>query len=110
MSKIELLPCPFCGAAMMERHALWPSEGDTDSIIHAQPTDCPLTDFGLGTADEGVSVCAAWNRRSPDAVGELVEGLRLVRFSAAWHQFMPATKTLVDLLIAKHSPPVKTEG
>lgn len=60
----DLLPCPFCGGAMQPRHALWPSEGDTDGIIHASPTDCPMPEFSVHVADNGVSVAAAWNRRS----------------------------------------------
>ena len=60
----EMKPCPFCEAPMMERHALWPSDGDTDSIIHAAPTDCGMVDFSIGAADNGVSTRAAWNRRS----------------------------------------------
>lgn len=30
----ELKPCPFCGGKMQLRQALWPSDGDTDAIIH----------------------------------------------------------------------------
>jgi hypothetical protein len=60
----KLLPCPFCGGAMQPRDALWPSEGDTDGIIHASPTDCPLPEFSVHVADEGVSVAAAWNTRA----------------------------------------------
>lgn len=62
--KAKLLPCPFCGGAMQPRDALWPSEGDTDGIIHASPTDCPLPEFSVGIADEGVSVAEAWNKRA----------------------------------------------
>lgn len=61
----DLLPCPFCGSAMMLRDALWPSEGDTDGILHAAPTDCPLPEFSVSTADECASVAAAWNKRTP---------------------------------------------
>jgi len=60
----DLLPCPFCGKDMMLRSALWPSEGDTDSIIHAEPTECPMYDFCDGTADG--SIVGRWNSR-PDA-------------------------------------------
>lgn len=59
----ELLPCPFCGKAMMLRGALWPSEGDRDAVIHAEPTDCPLYDFSNDTFDE--SIVEVWNRRLP---------------------------------------------
>jgi hypothetical protein len=60
----ELLPCPFCGGQMMRREALWPSDGDTDGIIHACPTDCPLPEFNVGIADQCASVAAAWNHRA----------------------------------------------
>lgn len=60
----ELKPCPFCGDTMQPRHALWPSEGDSDGIIHTHPTECPADGFSIGTADEGESVAAAWNRRA----------------------------------------------
>lgn len=48
---------------MMFRQALWPSEGDTDSVIHADanPLNCPLPDFSNDTAD--LSVIEAWNTR-----------------------------------------------
>jgi len=60
---VELLPCPFCGGAMMFRKALWPSDGNTDAIIHAGPSVCGLAAFDVGTADE--SVIPIWNRRAP---------------------------------------------
>jgi hypothetical protein len=66
IEETALLPCPFCGGRMQRRDALWPSEGDTDAIIHAEPTDCPIEGaFSIGTADDCVSVAAAWNRRAP---------------------------------------------
>lgn len=63
MSEPALLACPFCGGQMMFRQALWPSEGDTDSVIHADanPLNCPLPDFSNDTAD--LSVIEAWNTR-----------------------------------------------
>jgi hypothetical protein len=61
---MELKPCPFCGDGARLRCALWPSEGDTDGITHANPTECPAEGFSIGTADDGVSVIAAWNRRA----------------------------------------------
>lgn len=64
----ELLPCPFCGGEMQLRCALWPSEGDTDAVIHNVPggTSCPIEGaFSIGTADEGKSVSEAWNQRVP---------------------------------------------
>lgn len=60
---VELLPCPFCGGVMMFRKALWPSDGNTDAIIHAGPSVCGLAAFDVGTADE--SVIPIWNRRAP---------------------------------------------
>lgn len=63
-----LLPCPFCGKAMMLRGALWPSEGDRDAIIHAEPTDCPLSHFSDDTFDE--SIIDRWNRRASRAADE----------------------------------------
>src|SRR5690606_12916901 len=55
----ELLPCPFCSKTMMLRSALWPSEGDADAIIHADPTDCPMLGFCDGSADG--SIIEKWN-------------------------------------------------
>ena len=57
----DLLPCPFCGGRVQPRWALWPSEGDTDAIIHAEPTDCPLVSFGDDTWDH--SIVEKWNTR-----------------------------------------------
>jgi hypothetical protein len=59
----ELLRCPFCGSAMQLRGALWPSEGDTASIIHSAPSDCAMKDFTLDKPDDE-SVIEAWNRRA----------------------------------------------
>lgn len=64
----ELLPCPFCGGEAQFRKALWPSDGNTDAIIHAAPSECGLSHFDIGTTDE--SVIAAWNRRTPPAAFE----------------------------------------
>lgn len=58
----ELLPCPFCGGTVQPRDALWPSEGDSDAVIHAEPTDCPMVQFSNDTADK--SVYARWNVRA----------------------------------------------
>lgn len=55
----ELKPCPFCSKTMMLRSALWPSEGDADAIIHADPTDCPMLGFCDGSADG--SIIEKWN-------------------------------------------------
>ncbi|WP_176056640.1 hypothetical protein [Brucella intermedia] len=55
----ELKPCPFCSKTMMLRSALWPSEGDADAIIHADPTDCPMLGFSDGSADGGI--IEKWN-------------------------------------------------
>ena len=60
----ELKPCPFCRKPMMLREALWPSEGDTDAIIHADKTDCPMFGFGDGSADG--SIVEKWNICSSD--------------------------------------------
>ena len=57
-----LKPCPFCGQAMQFRKALWPSDGCTDGINHAEPTECGMGCFDIGTTDEGV--IDAWNRRA----------------------------------------------
>ncbi len=62
----QLRECPFCGKALMLRGALWPSEGDTDAIIHAEPTDCPMYDFCDGTTDR--SIVERWNRRPTEAL------------------------------------------
>lgn len=55
----ELKPCKFCSKTMMLRSALWPSEGDADAIIHADPTDCPMLGFSDGSADG--SIIEKWN-------------------------------------------------
>lgn len=55
----ELKHCPFCSKTMMLRSALWPSEGDADAIIHADPTDCPMLGFSDGSADG--SIIEKWN-------------------------------------------------
>ena len=55
----ELRHCPFCSKTMMLRSALWPSEGDADAIIHADPTDCPMLGFSDGSADG--SIIEKWN-------------------------------------------------
>jgi hypothetical protein len=62
----KLLPCPFCGKAMQLRQALDVSDGGVDAVIHAEPTECGLY-FDIGTADQCVSVTAAWNTRAQAA-------------------------------------------
>ena len=57
----QLKPCPFCGGSVLFRAALWPSDGDTDGIIHAQPTSCPMVVFDNGKSDG--SLIAVWNKR-----------------------------------------------
>lgn len=59
---VALLPCPFCGGAMMFRKALWPSDGNVDAVIHAAPVECWLSDFYDMTTDE--SIIAKWNHRT----------------------------------------------
>ncbi len=54
-----LIPCPFCGGEVMRRDALWPSEGDRDAVIHAEPSDCPLRVFEDDTW--GGSLYGRWN-------------------------------------------------
>lgn len=61
-----LKPCPFCGEAVQHRFALHVSDGNTDDIIHAAPTDCGLQFFSVGSADHGATVAAAWNTRKHD--------------------------------------------
>lgn len=60
----ELKPCPFCRMPMQHRFALHVSDGNTDDIIHAEPTDCGLQFFSVNSADQGKTVVAAWNERS----------------------------------------------
>ena len=108
----ELLSCPFCGDAMRPRHALWPCEGDSDGIIHANPTECPAEGFSIGTADEGVSVAAAWNRRSPSRREVLEEAARVAdkhyqdsKKSAAYYKSLPKDdgsygQCLADMIVA----------
>jgi len=64
----ELKACPLCGGRMMFRKALWPSDGCTDAVIHAEPTDCGMVVFDTGTTDE--SVIAAWNTRKSEALAD----------------------------------------
>jgi hypothetical protein len=79
----ELLPCPFCGGRMQFRKALWPSEGDTDAVIHAEPTVCGLTDFSLGNWDE--TVLAAWNRRAtPEAPSDAWQPIETAPKDGTW--------------------------
>lgn len=72
MTEKQLAPCPFCGGKMMFRGALWPSEGDTEGVIHASPVECGFYEFNIGASDE--STIEAWNRRaaSPPAGAEVV--------------------------------------
>lgn len=75
MTISKLKTCPFCGGAMQLRYALWPSEGDTDAVIHAAPTECPIEGaFSVGTADDGVTVTEVWNRRAALAQPSAPEG------------------------------------
>jgi hypothetical protein len=60
----ELLPCPFCGGAVQPRHCLHREDGGSDAVIHVNPAHCGTGDFSIDTADHGVSVAAAWNRRA----------------------------------------------
>lgn len=68
-----LEPCPFCNKAMQYRAALFASDGCTDAVIHAEPTDCGLVQFDIGATDGGVSTIAAWNRRSGADRAAMVE-------------------------------------
>lgn len=78
----KLLPCPFCGGEVQHRFALWPSHGDTDAIIHAAPSECGAGVFSIGTADDGLSVGAAWNRRLPSEADAILR--ELVDTDRAW--------------------------
>lgn len=62
----SLLPCPFCGGAVKFRQALWPAEGDSDAVIHAASTDCPMAVFNNDTADQ--SIIERWNTRAERAL------------------------------------------
>ena len=78
MSDEGLKPCPFCNGEMQLRQALWPHDGDTDSIIHKDIQGgpdgcCGMSDFSIGTADEGQTVLQAWNRRTDIALSALRE-------------------------------------
>lgn len=87
-----LLPCPFCGGEMMERHALWASDGDVDAVIHKPfPITCGLIEFSINSCDQGVSTAAAWNARAsiatPDPLtAKLVEALQNIRALAQKRQ------------------------
>lgn len=105
-----LLPCPFCGKAMMLRGALWPSEGDRDAVIHAEPTDCPLYDFSNDTADE--SIIEVWNRRAAVSQEPAPVAWRY-RYNGQWYlsQSKGFAKQGFDLqpLFAAPVPPVVGE-
>jgi len=78
---IMLKACPWCRKAVQHRFALDVSDGGTDDIIHAAPTDCGMQYFSVGSADRGVTVAAAWNQRTPDSTlqahtDRLAEALR----------------------------------
>lgn len=76
----KLEPCPFCGGQMRFRKALWPSDGNVDAIIHAEPSKCGMESFSTYTTDE--SVIAAWNRR-PTPSPEAGEVMRLTQRAEA---------------------------
>lgn len=77
-STTNLKPCPFCGCEVMPRHALWASDGDVDSIIHAEPSpECGLGDFSVYSADGGKTVAVAWNRRVLEQAISLLCGVHL---------------------------------
>lgn len=63
---------------MQFRQALWPSEGDTDAVIHAYPTLCPMTNFSDGTADK--SIIERWNHRPDPAKQRLTATVSIMRF------------------------------
>jgi len=68
MTNQTLRECPFCDGPVQFRKALWPSDGNTDAVIHCGPSDdCGLVDFDIGTTDE--RVIAAWNRRAAAPAG-----------------------------------------
>lgn len=75
--ELKLRECPFCGGEMMFRAALWPSDGDSDGIIHKDVQGgpdgcCGVMSFSNGTSDR--QIIAAWNRRAPSPeVTALVE-------------------------------------
>ena len=77
---VELADCPFCGGAVMFRKALFVSDGCTDAIIHAAPTNCGLTDFTTYTTDE--SVITTWNTRVLASRAGVPDGFVLVRQEA----------------------------
>ena len=56
-----LKPCPFCQGTMQFRKALHISDGNTDAVIHAYPTQCGMVAFEDGTTDE--SIIDRWNVR-----------------------------------------------
>lgn len=78
--ELKLRECPFCGGEMMFRAALWPSDGDSDGIIHKDVQGgpdgcCGVMSFSNGTSDR--QIIAAWNRRAPSPeVTALVEAAR----------------------------------
>jgi hypothetical protein len=69
----SLLPCPFCQSAVQFRKALHICDGNTDAIIHAEPSNCGMAQFEDGSTDE--SIVAKWNTRSVNAVPDLIAAL-----------------------------------
>jgi hypothetical protein len=61
-TRAGLLACPWCNMQMMFRKALWSSDGNVDSIIHAAPTKCPMSVFEDGSTDE--TIIGKWNTRA----------------------------------------------
>lgn len=94
-----LKPCPFCQGEMMERWALWPSDGDSDAIIHDQPTNCPMSGFSNGTADK--SIVERWNRRAdgwkPKVTDAAIEAAANVFSAHGLHISLPSEGDMDDL-------------
>lgn len=98
MALDALKPCPFCGGDVMHRHALWPSDGDTDSVIHAQGSTCGMGCFSIGTADQGVSVAAAWNARAAIAALQAEPQPANEREAALWRMVTANPQRAANLL------------
>jgi hypothetical protein len=61
----RLLPYPSCGAQVQFRKALHVEDGNTDAIIHKEPSEGGFIEFGNGATDE--SVLTLWNSRPREA-------------------------------------------
>lgn len=89
----ELLECPRCGGPAQFRKALWPSDGNTDAVLHRVGEGCPLDHYSIGSTDEGViadwNALAALRERRPAAVDREAELREVVQLVVDWDGDLP---------------------